>query len=133
MLIYCDSCIPMYYYDHTGPFNVRATNRLLTLTAAGDRIAASDLVRLECRVKPLKSGDAAKLAVFDAFFGRPDVRIVPFTTTVFDRATMIRATHNFKLGDSLHLAAAVESGCDVFLTNDSRLSAFTVIPVEVLP
>jgi len=38
-----------------------------------------------------------------------------------------------KLADSLHLAAAVESGCDRFLTNDARLSAFTAIPVEVLP
>jgi hypothetical protein len=31
------------------------------------------------------------------------------------------------------LAAAAESGCDRFLTNDTRLSAFTDIPVEVLP
>ena len=29
------------------------------------------------------------------------------TPAVFDRATLIRAKHNFKLGDSLHLAAAV--------------------------
>jgi hypothetical protein len=27
----------------------------------------------------------------------------------------------------------VESGCDRFLTNDTRLSAFTDITVEVLP
>jgi hypothetical protein len=37
------------------------------------------------------------------------------------------------LADSLHLAAAVEAGCDRFLTNDTRLSAFTALPVEVLP
>ena len=73
------------------------------------------------------------MADFDAFFPRPDVRLVPIATAVFDRATVIRATHNFKLGDSLHLAAAVESGCDRFLTNDNRLSAFTDIPVELLP
>jgi predicted nucleic acid-binding protein len=133
MLIYCDSCILIYFFDHTGPFNVRATNRLAVLAAAGDHIAVSDLVRLECRVKPIRRGDTAKLAVFDAFFVRPDVRIVPITTAVFDRATQIRAAHKFKLGDSLHLAAAVESGCDRFLTNDGRLSVFTDIPVEVLP
>jgi len=52
---------------------------------------------------------------------------------VFDRATVIRATNNFKLADSLHLAAAVEAGCDRFLTNDNRLSVFTDIAVEVLP
>ena len=133
MLVYCDSVILMYFFDHTGPFNVRATHRLAALAVAKDRIAVSDLVRLEDRVKPLKVGDTTKLALFDAFCARPDVQVVPITTAVFDRATVIRATHNFKLADSLHLAAAVAAGCDRFLTNDTRLSAFTDIPVEVLP
>ena len=56
--------------------------------------------------------------------GRPDVEIAPITTTVFDRAMTIRAVHSFKLGDSLHLAAATEARCDGFLTNDIRLSTF---------
>jgi len=133
MLIYLDSVILMYFFDHTGPFNVRAVNRLAALAAAGDRVAVSDLVRLEYRVKPLKTGDTAKLSAFDGFCGRPDVHVVPITTAVFDRATQIRATHNFKLADSLHLAAAVEGRCDRFLTNDGRLSAFPDVPVEVLP
>ncbi len=79
----------------------------------------------------VKAGDAPKLAVFDAFFMRPDVRLAPITTAVFDRATLIRASHNFKLADSL--PAVVESRCDRFLTNDTRLSAFTGVLVDVLP
>jgi predicted nucleic acid-binding protein len=54
-------------------------------------------------------------------------------SSVYDRATLIRARHNFKLGDSLHLAAAVESGSGVFLTNDVRLGRFPDLAVEVLP
>jgi predicted nucleic acid-binding protein len=133
MLIYCDSVILMYYFDHIGPFNVRAMKRLAAMAAAGDRIALSDLVRLEYRVKPLKTGDAPKLTIFDAFCTQPEVQVVPITKAVFDRATLIRAASSFKLADSLHLAAAVESKCDRFLTNDTRLSAFTDILVEVLP
>ncbi len=132
-LIYCDSMILMYFFDHTGPFNVRATNRLAALAAAGDLIAVSHLVRLECRVKPIMNADDARLTLYDAFFARPDVRILPITPAVFDRATLIRATYKFKLGDSLHLAGAAEAGCDRFLTNDARLAAFTDIAVEVLP
>jgi hypothetical protein len=33
----------------------------------------------------------------------------------------------------LHLAAAIEAGCDRFLTNDNRLTTFPDLPVEVLP
>jgi predicted nucleic acid-binding protein len=133
MVVYLDSVILMYFYDHSGPFNVRAVNRLAALAAAKNQIAVSDLVRLECRVKHVKTGDNARLAVYDAFFARADIRVVPITTAVFDRATIVRAAYNFKLGDSLHLAAAAVAACDGFLTNDTRLSAFKDIPVEVLP
>src|SRR5438876_2269842 len=110
MLIYCDSVILMYFFDHVGPFNIRATHRLAAMATARDQIAISDLVRLEYRVLPLKAGDTAKLAIFDTFCSHPDVRVVPITAAVFERATVIRATHGFKLADSLHLAAAVEAG-----------------------
>jgi predicted nucleic acid-binding protein len=133
MLVYCDSMILMYFFDHAGSFQTRAAHRLGALAAAGDVIVVSHLVRLECRVKPIMNGDTGRLARYDAFFARPDVRILPITPAVFDRATQIRAAHRFKLGDSLHLAAATEAVCDQFLTNDTRLSAYTVIPVEVLP
>lgn len=39
----------------------------------------------------------------------------------------------YSLADSLHLAAAVEAGCDRFLTNDQRLAAFPDMTVELLP
>lgn len=133
MLIYFDSVIVIYLLDHTGSFQKRAAARLMSLEAAGDRIAVSDLTRLECRVKPLAKGDVVKLAGLDAFFIRPDVFKVPVTTAVYERATLLRARLNFKLGDSLHLAAAIENGCDRFLTNDTRLSRCTDIAVEVLP
>lgn len=133
MRIYSDSVIPIYYLEGTPRFKARATARLGTLWAAGDTLVISDLVRLECRMLPIRLGDAVRLADYDNLFAQPNVTLVPITTAVFDRATAIRATLNFKLADSLHLAAAVEAGCDGFLTNDGRLSAFTDIPVEILP
>lgn len=133
MLIFVDSVILIYFLDDTGPFNVRATTRLTALAGAGDHIAVSDVVRLECRVKHVRTGNAGRLAAFDAFFANSDIQLISMTTAVFDRATLIRATYNYKLADSLHLAAAVIGGCDRFLTNDSRLTGFKDLVVEVLP
>jgi hypothetical protein len=99
MVVYCDSVILIYFLDTVGPFNVRAVARMAALSAAGDTAAFRDLTRLECRVRPIKLGATTTLADFDAFFARPDLRLVPVTTAVFDRATRIRATHNFKLSD----------------------------------
>jgi predicted nucleic acid-binding protein len=41
--------------------------------------------------------------------------------TTFDLATELRARHGLKVPDALHLAAAIEGGCDEFWTNDTRL------------
>ena len=131
MLIYLDSVI--YHIGGDPPFRARANKRIADLESAGDRFAVSHLSRLECRLRPIRIGDAAALALYDDFFALPNVQIVPITQAVFDRATLIRATFNLKLGDALHLAAAVEAGCDRFLTNDTALARFPDIPVEILP
>jgi predicted nucleic acid-binding protein len=133
MVVYLDSVIVIYFVERVPLFQPRAQARLAALRAAGDQIAVSDLTRLECRVKPIRTGDAAVLADFDNFFAAPDILNVPLPPAVYERATHIRARYNYKLADALHLAAAVESGCNRFLTNDHRLSAFPDIPVEVLP
>lgn len=100
---------------------------------AGATPAISDLTWLECRVKPIRLGDAAALADMEAFLTGSDVVRTPMPTTVYERACQIRALHHYKLGDALHLAATVESGCGLFLTNDYRLSSFPDMNVEVLP
>jgi predicted nucleic acid-binding protein len=125
--------IVIYAIEGNPLFRARADARLATLRAAGDQPAISDLTRLECRIGPIRSGDTALLAAFDAFFAAPDVMQVALSSNVYDRATLIRAIYNYKLADALHLAAAIEGGCGSFLTNDVRLSTFPDIPVEVLP
>jgi predicted nucleic acid-binding protein len=132
MLIYVDTNIVIYAVENPAHFGAKAQARLGASQAHGDAVVFSDLVRLECRCHPLGAGDAARLALYDAFFALPDLTRAPITTAVFDRATAIRAFHSFKLADALHLTAAVESGCGAFLTHDTRLGRFSGLRVEVL-
>lgn len=81
----------------------------------------------------MRRGDVVALAEMEAFLTGSDVVRVPMTTAVYERACRIRALHRFKLADALHLAAAIEGGGGVFLTNDYRLSSFSDIAIEVLP
>lgn len=133
MRVYLDSVILVYLLDHTGSFQFRAARRMAALHAAADTLVVSDLVRMECRMQPIRAGDARRLGRFDGFFGSPDVDFVPLTRTVFDRATQNRAIHNFRTVDSINLAAAVEGNCQVFLTNDRQLRSFADLTVEILP
>jgi predicted nucleic acid-binding protein len=129
MRIYLDAVTVIYTVEDIAPFAARIDTRL---AAPGVIQVASDLTRLECRVKPLRDGNSRLLTAFDDYFAVVVGEIVPLTRQVVDRATRIRAEYRFKTPDVLHLAAAVESGCDLFLTHDSRLRRFREIQVESL-
>ena len=69
---------------------------------------------------------------YDAFFLRSDVMILPISSQVFRLATVIQAMHDFATVDAIHLATAVENGCEIFVTHDTRLSRCTDLTIEVL-
>jgi predicted nucleic acid-binding protein len=112
----------------------KVTARLAALRAAGDEIAVSDPARTECLAKPLAVGDVAVVADYQAFFTDPDIRALPLTAAVCERAARIRAASGFKLKvrDCLHLASATEHGSSLFLTHDPQLKQCKDIAVEIL-
>ncbi len=96
-------------------------------------VVVTDLVRLECRVKPMASGDAALLDAYARYFASPHVTVVGLPTPVYDRATEIRARFRYGLADALPLAAAIEAGCEAFVTGDRALADFPDLRVVVVP
>ena len=129
MRYYLDTAPIIYLIEQQQPF---ATTVRQKLAAAGLLLVTSELARLECRVKPLRDGNTTLLADFDNYFANTIAEMVPLNRAVVDLATEIRAQFNFKTPDSLHIAAAVFAKCDVFLTNDYRLSRFTGITIETV-
>lgn len=134
MIVCLDADCIIYFVEQNPVWGPRVTARLAALRAVGDEIAVSDLARTECLAKPLATGDVAVVADYQAFFTDPDIRFLPLTAMVCERAARIRAASSFKLKvpDCLHLAAAVEHGCGLFLTHDALLNQCQDITVEVL-
>jgi predicted nucleic acid-binding protein len=129
MRYYLDAAPIIYLIEQRQPFATAIRSKLATL---GIVPVTGELARLECRVKPMRDGNQALLQDFDDYFANTIVEIFPLTRDVVDLATEIRAQYNFKTPDSLHLAAAVISNCDIFMTNDQRLNRFTGIIVETI-
>jgi hypothetical protein len=110
----------------------------------GHQFSISELTLTECLVPVLGPGGGQRLSDFFRFFRGPNLRTLGLTTATHVRASAIRGGHTYPavppalptrygLADALHLAAAIEFGCDVFLTNDHQLDNFPDIRVEVLP
>jgi predicted nucleic acid-binding protein len=113
-------------------FGPKITARVTALLASGERLAVSDLVRMECQVGPLRANDPVLLAQYVRFFQSPDVSVLAVSPAVCDRAARIRAQYGFKPLDALHLAAAAEYGCSLLITNDAQLRRFPDVTVEIL-
>ena len=95
-------------------------------------IVSTPLSRLECLVKPRRAADTPVIALFENHFSSNTIR-APLDWLTFDFCIDLRAKYTrLKTPDALHLAAAILTGCDVFLTNDKGLSVITEIRVETI-
>jgi uncharacterized protein len=127
--LYLDAAPVIYTVEQVALYAAAVDERL---SAAEVVQVASDLTRIECRVKPLRDDNRELLKDYDDYFEGAVAEIVALSREVMDRATAIRAQYRFRTPDAIHLAAAVISGCNVFLTNDHRLDRFPEIAVEVV-
>lgn len=129
--VYLDACCFIYLVEGQPAWRSAVESRLRGL-APGAGIVTSQLSRLECRMKPLRDGDQALLARYDALFAANRVAVRDLTVAVVDGATQLRAKYGFKCPDALHLASAVESGVAAFWTGDASLARCVEVPVVVI-
>ncbi len=129
MRVYLDAAPVIYLVENTQPF---AASVEAYLSRSGVELVASDLTRLECRVKPMRDGDSVLVRQFDDFFGAVVHEIVPLSRAVMDHATEIRARLGIRTPDAMHVAAALAGRCDIFLTNDHRLDRAVGIKVDIV-
>lgn len=95
-------------------------------------LVTSRISRLECRPKPVRDGNTALLAQYDAAFNPTSIRLVEVTSAIIELATDLRARYGFRSPDAIHLATALDAGALVFLTGDASLRRCTEIAVDVL-
>ena len=83
---------------------------------------AKDLVLAELMVKPLREGKpniaeeyASELPNF------PNLTFLLPTRDIITSAAKLRGKTNLKIIDALHLATAIEAGCQIFITNDAGM------------
>lgn len=122
---YLDSCMVIDLVEGED-FQQRA----LIKRMGGKLIFTSELVRLEARIKALRENHEGYLKTYDGFFNQ--AHIIPFSRAVFERAIQLRVDYGIKTPDALHLAAALESGCDEFWTNDLRLAKAAAGSIRVV-
>jgi predicted nucleic acid-binding protein len=70
--------------------------------------------------------------IYNGFFSRGGLELVDVSGDVIEQATELRAKHNFRAPDAVHLATALLVRADVFLTGDRNLERCPDLDVQVL-
>lgn len=87
----------------------------------------------ECLVYPIKSGlPKLQQDFIDFIVNGTNTSFVGLDQTIGEEAARLRANYNLSLPDALQVAAAINSGCDAFLTNDTQLKRVTEVKILVL-
>jgi|SRR5688572_22219972 len=129
MRLHLDAAPIIYWVEKVAAYYPKVDARI---KQAGVSLVSSHLALMECLVLPIRQGQTQLQQDYDQFFSTAITESVSFTEAIFRKAAEIRAGHNFRAPDALHLAVAMSASCDMFLTNDARLKSFPDIPIEVV-
>jgi predicted nucleic acid-binding protein len=133
MRLYLDACTIIYAFEGVPQIRNAVLAKIeQAVKSSGGILITSRLSRLECRVKPLRDRQTHLIANYDNFLSGRSISLCDISAAIIDRATELRALHNFKTPDAIHLATAMETRADVFLTGDAALARCTGLSVDVI-
>lgn len=129
-----DTMMFVYHFESHPEFGPAAAAIFRGAEQGRHRLTSSILSLLEVLVVPKRHGkkDLARQyrEIFDSF---PNLTVLPIDTAIVEIASELRAQHGLRTPDSLHVATAMHSGAQAFLSNDSELKRkVTEIPVLTL-
>jgi predicted nucleic acid-binding protein len=82
---------------------------------------------------PFRFGQSELVAAFrDTITTGENTLFISIDDAIAEKAGDLRARYGLSLTDTFQIAAALASGCDLFLTNDRDLKQVTEIEVLVL-
>lgn len=135
MIAFLDASALIYLVEGREPWAHAVKHQLQQLVAAhsGLGVAMSRLSWLECRVRPIRDGDQSTLALFDAFFSRPDLIWIELSETVVEVATDLRARFGLRTPDALQAACCLQLGHQaVLITGDAAFQRVTGLQVALV-
>ena len=118
---------PIIYYLQESDLYFNTMISFLRQNRDGDYVTSA-ITATEYLTYPFRENDEKLINDFYSFIDDMEVEIKEIDMKIAVKAAQIRAEYKFfKPLDSLQLATACITGCDIFLTNDKQLKQFKEI------
>lgn len=128
--IFVDTNPLIYILDYLSPFHAKTNSFFEKCIINDSEFYTSTITDAEFIVKPLMEHQFDKISMYHDFLNNFGFLKCFINEPIASRSAQIRVKYNgIKLADSLQLAAAIESECNIFLTNDKQLRQIEEIKV----
>jgi predicted nucleic acid-binding protein len=131
--IYLDTNIWIYLLEGYPEFMPLLMPLFKEIDNGSLQAVTSELTVTEVLVKPCIDQNIDLQIMYQRALQSSDVlQVVPVTRQVLIDAARLRAEVNVKLPDAIHLATALLTTCEIFLSNDKRIKSVDKLDVVYL-
>jgi len=124
--VYWDTNLFIYLHEDHPEFGPLVRHIYEGMIARNDTLCTSVFTVGEVLTLPLRLKDEAATSAIRASMLSGEVELLPFTLATAERYGQIRAHSPLKAADALHLATAIETKVNLFVTNDHKLGKMIV-------
>jgi predicted nucleic acid-binding protein len=127
-----DSMVFIYLLENNLEFAPQVKRMHKTMLRR-DEIPCTSIFTLgEVLSGPRKKDDTAGIRGIKDFFSSDEVELIPFSSDVADRYSIIRSTSRTTQADAIHLASAAATDVDIFVTNDLDIRKLKIPGIKFL-
>src|ERR1700685_2180428 len=127
-----DTNLFIYLVDDQGERSDRVKSILARMFERRGQLLSSTITLAEVLVKPLAMGDTAWAERYEKMLDTPGVSVLPFDRSCARAYARLRSDPSLKAPDAIQLACASNARCDLFITNDDRLSRRIVPGIQFI-
>lgn len=128
-----DTSIFIYYLEEVEPYCLLAEEIFNDIVDGNIRGFLSAISVTEFVTKPLADGKVAEVERFKRFLSLLSIQVLTVTYEIAERAGKLRSQYpSIRTPDALIVATALESGCNIFVTNDKNLKKLEACGLTVI-
>jgi predicted nucleic acid-binding protein len=120
--VFLDTNIFIYLIEDSGTNGRKAVELLQRMTVRRDSVYTSSLTLGEVLTLPLQRGDGKLADQYERILNSPGVYLLDFDRVAARIYANVRQDKSIKAPDAMQLSIAAAVQCDLFVTNDDRLS-----------
>jgi predicted nucleic acid-binding protein len=130
--VFLDTNIFIYLIEDRGILGKEANGLLERLSLRRDHVFTSTLTLGEILTQPLSQGKTKLAGEYEEALNSPGVNMLDFDRNAARIYARVRQDKSIKAPDAIQLSVAAAARCDLFITNDDRLSRKMVDGIQFI-